>query len=1020
MDLFPSDSVGIVKYEPLKALGRGSFGLVSLFRNKESKDLCVIKKIYAEDQTKQQLLNIRDEVRLLSALRHPNIVAYRETFIDQTDRNAICIVMDFCDGGDLDKRIRHAIELNYRFDENQIMSWITQLVMALEYLHKKNIIHRDLKSQNVFLMKNGMVKLGDFGVAKTISSTVLARTMVGTPYYLSPEVVKGDAYDFKADIWSLGCIFYELCTLNRPFQGDNMFQLMAIIQKSQYKPLDPQLFSAEIISLIEKLLQNDPTQRPSASEILVDPWVIDHTTRVAEELSASEQTTHSFDSKPGVPPKLGKRPVLKRTRTNSSQNLASQSPQHPSVSPQPSIAAQKPISLVTKPSLASQVYDDSRKGSLAALSGPANTNLSKLLAGSAPQVAKEPSKADLPGALDKKPARRFTGFSITGLMSSLGIGGSSDSAQQDQQETQTRQRSSSLQTKLWGRDKGHQQSTASSSLSSSSSPSLNPILLQASQKVKGILPPVRPEGSVSDGIEVVSEPKAKPLNEINPNRIISGAPMRRNSIIRPSELPSIVCSKHHEMHWQNSAQSVKLEQEDESHVYEYEEQNLHSFLTMVKRKFKDFFEPNADDNIENDTALDHRGSIVGRGQPTPRMQEQNAESSDETRRRTKSLQGHAPQIASSATTSQSSNPAPTESNQINFVDTYAPETSLPPIPQRHGSLAQSHSHTPRSDMANSTSVGRSSATSLLQRRSNPSSPRPPSPLLAPKADTSQSLSSRTSNSPIDLRKSPAPSYLSLGYSLSHSNSHSNTNVSALGHSIGSNFNYTNTPNPGTLVDLGSQKEQAAESIADFLPGYDANETKPMHSRPKGAAKRTSGVVLEALAPQQQIQAPEIIPSKESPRQGGSRFPSIRPNVKDAPPSPLLTSASSALPQNSDGQQPQYDVRLGDVIYDRPAKQGSVSHSPHPQNNSKSATSSTTSLAQSSRTHPTHSSLGDLPNAPNLAGAQPMARNSVPPLRSLPPPQQIQQSHHHLQQHPQHANMHQHLQPLQPLKHSDGV
>eukprot|EP00002_Diphylleia_rotans_P031429 TRINITY_DN6527_c0_g1_i5.p1 TRINITY_DN6527_c0_g1~~TRINITY_DN6527_c0_g1_i5.p1 ORF type:complete len:270 (-),score=51.51 TRINITY_DN6527_c0_g1_i5:4-813(-) len=194
MDLFPSDSVGIVKYEPLKALGRGSFGLVSLFRNKESKDLCVIKKIYAEDQTKQQLLNIRDEVRLLSALRHPNIVAYRETFIDQTDRNAICIVMDFCDGGDLDKRIRHAIELNYRFDENQIMSWITQLVMALEYLHKKNIIHRDLKSQNVFLMKNGMVKLGDFGVAKTISSTVLARTMVGTPYYLSPEVVKGDAY----------------------------------------------------------------------------------------------------------------------------------------------------------------------------------------------------------------------------------------------------------------------------------------------------------------------------------------------------------------------------------------------------------------------------------------------------------------------------------------------------------------------------------------------------------------------------------------------------------------------------------------------------------------------------------------------------------------------------------------------------------------------------------------------------------------------------------------------------------
>lgn len=119
-------------------------------------------------------------------MNHPNIVKFIEVF--KTKKGKLCIVMDYCDGGDLQNRIKE--QRGKIFSENQIIEWFTQVCLGLKHIHDRKIIHRDLKGQNIFLNKNGILKVGDFGICKILSNTkALARTVVGTPYYLSPEVV---------------------------------------------------------------------------------------------------------------------------------------------------------------------------------------------------------------------------------------------------------------------------------------------------------------------------------------------------------------------------------------------------------------------------------------------------------------------------------------------------------------------------------------------------------------------------------------------------------------------------------------------------------------------------------------------------------------------------------------------------------------------------------------------------------------------------------------------------------------
>ena len=142
------------------------------------------------------------------------------------------------------------------------------MVKGLNELHKKKIIHRDLKSANIFLMKNGICKLGDLNVAKVVENGLL-RTQTGTPYFASPEIWEDKPYNFKSDIWSIGCILYQMAGLKMPFQGKNIKEVYHNLKSINIPPL-PDIYSPDLMYMVKKLLKLNPDQRPSTQEILDD------------------------------------------------------------------------------------------------------------------------------------------------------------------------------------------------------------------------------------------------------------------------------------------------------------------------------------------------------------------------------------------------------------------------------------------------------------------------------------------------------------------------------------------------------------------------------------------------------------------------------------------------------------------------------------------------------------------------------------------------------------------------------
>jgi len=257
------------KYKRIKVLGWGSFGEAHLAQCISDGSLCVIKEVDLSCMTEEEKEATKKEAKLLEQFNHPNIVRFRESYTNELGK--LCIVMDYADGGDLGKKIKE--QKGRYFSEDVILDWFTQLCLALDHVHKNHVLHRDIKSQNVFLTSKNMVKLGDFGLAKILAGTKdYARTMAGTPYYLSPEIVNGNPYGFKADIWSLGVLLYELCALKPPFDADNLGAICMKIIKGVYDPL-PNFYSKELRDLVSNLLEMDPEKRMSTSAILSLPVI---------------------------------------------------------------------------------------------------------------------------------------------------------------------------------------------------------------------------------------------------------------------------------------------------------------------------------------------------------------------------------------------------------------------------------------------------------------------------------------------------------------------------------------------------------------------------------------------------------------------------------------------------------------------------------------------------------------------------------------------------------------------------
>ena len=200
--------MSIEKYKRVKVLGRGSFGCAVLCERRADGVKVVIKEIDMAKMASGERAAALQEARVLASLDHPNIVRCHESFVDERD-SKLYIVMDWAQEGDLYTKIRKL--KGKLMPERELVATFTQICSALAYVHDRKILHRDIKTQNVFLGEGGVVKLGDFGVAKVLGSTMqLASTAVGTPYYLSPEICENRRYNAKSDVWSLGCVLYEV------------------------------------------------------------------------------------------------------------------------------------------------------------------------------------------------------------------------------------------------------------------------------------------------------------------------------------------------------------------------------------------------------------------------------------------------------------------------------------------------------------------------------------------------------------------------------------------------------------------------------------------------------------------------------------------------------------------------------------------------------------------------------------------------------------------------------------------
>ncbi|XP_063909178.1 serine/threonine-protein kinase Nek8 isoform X2 [Zophobas morio] len=222
-----------------------------------------MKEVFIMDMDNSERRAALNEVEILSTLNHPNIIKYLGSFQKE---GSLIIVMEYADGGNLTQLINAKRNKNEVFSEKSVLNIISQICAALAYMHANKILHRDLKSANIFLNMNGNVKVGDFGISKVLNTRSQAQTVVGTPYYLSPEMCEGYDYNEKSDIWAMGCILYELVCLKKPFEAMTLPVLVQKITNCDYKSI-PQMYSKELSHLVHTILQKNPTKRPSAKYI---------------------------------------------------------------------------------------------------------------------------------------------------------------------------------------------------------------------------------------------------------------------------------------------------------------------------------------------------------------------------------------------------------------------------------------------------------------------------------------------------------------------------------------------------------------------------------------------------------------------------------------------------------------------------------------------------------------------------------------------------------------------------------
>ncbi|KAJ9517846.1 hypothetical protein QJQ45_004112 [Haematococcus lacustris] len=236
----------LVKFKVIKFLGKGSYGSVYQVQRLSDGQLYALKEMDVRQMSQAEREDSANEVRLLASVVHPNVISYNEAFLDG---NRLCIIMEYAPDGDLAKVIKKWQALRRPMPEDLIWRYFIQarrgrstgrgaaegaearrrqstlVVLGLAALHSMRILHRDIKPGNIMVMEGDVAKIGDLGIAKLLKHTLAAKTQIGTPHYMPPEIWKNRPYAFFSDTWALGCILYEMATFTVPFEARSMNEL---------------------------------------------------------------------------------------------------------------------------------------------------------------------------------------------------------------------------------------------------------------------------------------------------------------------------------------------------------------------------------------------------------------------------------------------------------------------------------------------------------------------------------------------------------------------------------------------------------------------------------------------------------------------------------------------------------------------------------------------------------------------------------------------------------------------------
>ncbi|CAI2359214.1 unnamed protein product [Moneuplotes crassus] len=280
-------------FEIITKLGDGSYSNVYKVRRLADHKIYCIKKVKLSGLSDKEKQNALNEVRILAKIKHPNIISYKEAFLDK-ESVSLCLVLEYADDKDLYKKIKSKKAQEELYEEDDIWYIFLQILKGLKALHDKKIMHRDLKSANVFMSKDLTAKLGDMNVSRLADTNGLNYTQTGTPYYASPEVWKDKPYDFKNDIWALGCVLYEITCLEPPFKSPNMEQLYEKVMKGLY-PRIPKCYSQDLAIVIKSMLQVKTKYRPTVDELMKHDIIKSRLNELNLDESGSDDSVENSD-----------------------------------------------------------------------------------------------------------------------------------------------------------------------------------------------------------------------------------------------------------------------------------------------------------------------------------------------------------------------------------------------------------------------------------------------------------------------------------------------------------------------------------------------------------------------------------------------------------------------------------------------------------------------------------------------------------------------------------------------------